>query len=200
MLLLIPNIGTRNTFFAFSFVLLAISLIGLFWSLRARALPYVLMPAVLALLMVAFPPGIIKPTTEGQLIYETESQYNYIQVVQWDDERWLKLNEGQGVHSVYVPNSVLVGGIWDYFLIAPFFNKPPYSADQVGILALIGSPGSSPGPTQTLISAASLAVRLAVNSGGARRDRGGGSPAGRDPQLPGCHPLRAFSSGPHAEV
>ena len=32
-----------------------------------------------------------------------------------------------------------MSGIWDYFLIAPFFNNPPYTADQVGRLALIGS-------------------------------------------------------------
>ena len=85
------------------------------------------------------PGGVIKPVEYGELLYETESAYNYIQVVQWGDEVWLKLNEGQGVHSIYDPNSVLVGGIWDFFLIAPFFNNPPYTADQVGSLALIGS-------------------------------------------------------------
>ncbi len=85
------------------------------------------------------PGGVIKPVEYGELLYETESAYNYIQVVQWADEVWLKLNEGQGVHSIYDPDSVLVGGIWDYFLIAPYFNNPPYTADQVGSLALIGS-------------------------------------------------------------
>ncbi len=139
VLLFIPNIGTRNTFFTFAFVLLAISLRGLLWTLRARALPYLLMPIGLVALIVAFPASVIKPVTQGQLIYETESQYNYIQVVQYGDERWLKLNEGEGIHSVYNPNSVLVGGIWDYFLIAPFFNNPPYTADQVRSLAVIGS-------------------------------------------------------------
>jgi predicted membrane-bound spermidine synthase len=139
VLVLIPNIGTRNTFFFFSFVLLAISLAGLFWTLRARALPYLLMPIVLIVLIVALPPGIIKPVEYGELLYETESAYNYIQVVQWGDEVWLKLNEGEGVHSIYDPNSVLVGGIWDYFLIAPYFNNPPFTADQVGSLALVGS-------------------------------------------------------------
>ena len=139
VLVLIPNIGTRNTFFLFSFTLLAISLAGLFWTLKARALPYLLMPVVLVALILLLPSGIIKPVTTGELIYETESSYNYIQVVQWRDEVWLKLNEGQGVHSIYNPNSVLVGGIWDYFLIAPYFNNPPFTVDQVGSLALIGS-------------------------------------------------------------
>jgi spermidine synthase len=139
VLVLIPNIGTRNTFFFLSFSLLLISLVGLFAELRTRALPYLGMPVALVLLIVLLPSGIIKPVEYGNLLYETESAYNYIQVVQYGDEVWLKLNEGQGVHSVYNPDSVLVGGIWDYFLIAPYFNNPPFTADQVGSLALIGS-------------------------------------------------------------
>jgi spermidine synthase len=139
VLVLIPNIGTRNTFLLFSFVLLAISLVGLFWELKARALVYLLMPLALIVLIVVLPGGVIKPVPTGELLHETESAYNYIQVVQWGDEVWLKLNEGQGIHSIYIPNSLLVRGVWDYFLIAPYFNNAPYTADQVGSLALIGS-------------------------------------------------------------
>jgi predicted membrane-bound spermidine synthase len=139
VLVLIPNIGTRSTFLFFSLLLLVISLVGLFWELKTRALPYLLMPAVLVALIILLPGGVIKPAEYGELLHETESSYNYIQVVKRGDEIWLKLNEGQGVHSVYDPNSVLVGGIWDYFLIAPYFNNPPYTADQVDSLALIGS-------------------------------------------------------------
>jgi predicted membrane-bound spermidine synthase len=139
VLVLIPNIGTRNTFFLFSFVLLSISLLGLLWTHKARAVPYLLMPVILIALIVGLPGDIIKPAQYGELLYETESAYNYIQVVQYGDEVWLKLNEGQGVHSIYEPESVLVGGIWDFFLIAPYFNNPPFTADQVGSLALIGS-------------------------------------------------------------
>ena len=147
VLVLIPTIGTRNTFFFFAFVLLGVSLLGLFWSVRGegkprssvRALLYLLMPIVLVVLMLLVPAGVIKPVSQGELLYETESEYNYIQVVKWGNETWLKLNEGEGIHSIYDPNSVLVGGIWDYFLIAPFFNNPPYTADQVQSLAVIGS-------------------------------------------------------------
>jgi len=139
VLVLIPNIGTRNTFLLASFVLLAVSLVGLFSELKARALPYLLMPVLLLVLIILFPGGVIKPVEYGELLHETESAYNYIQVVQWGDEVWLKLNEGQGIHSIYDPDSVLVGGIWDFFLIAPYFNNPPYTADQVSSLALIGS-------------------------------------------------------------
>jgi predicted membrane-bound spermidine synthase len=139
VLVLIPNIGTRATFLFLAAALMAISLVGLFWSMKARALPYLLLPAALVVLVLALPSGTIKPVTTGTLLYETESMYNYIQVVEWGGERWLKLNEGEGVHSIYKPGSVLVGGIWDYFLIAPFFNNPPFTAEQVKSLAVVGS-------------------------------------------------------------
>jgi len=139
VLVLIPNIGTRNTFIFLSFTLLTVSLAGLFAALRARAWPYLLLPAVLIALLLLFPGGGIRPVQYGELLYETESAYNYIQVVRVGDEVQLLLDEGQGVHSLYIPNTVLVEGVWDYFLIAPFFNNPPYTADQVGSLALLGS-------------------------------------------------------------
>lgn len=139
VLVLIPNIGTRNTFLFLSFLLLGVSLVGLFWEFEVRALLYLLMPAILIALIVVWPTGVIKPAEYGQLLYETESAYNYIQVVRADGVMWLKLNEGQGIHSIYDPESVLVGGVWDYFLIVPYFNQPPYTADQVSSLALIGS-------------------------------------------------------------
>jgi predicted membrane-bound spermidine synthase len=139
VLVLIPNIGTRNTFFLFSTVLLAISLAGLFFRVKARAVPYLLLPLVLLILMLAFPAGVIKPPESGELLHEAESAYNYIQVVQKGHEVWLRLNEGEGIHSIYAPGYVLLDGVWDYFLMAPYFNEPPYTADQVGSLALIGS-------------------------------------------------------------
>ncbi|MGC9336387.1 MAG: spermidine synthase, partial [Anaerolineae bacterium] len=139
VLLLIPSIGTRNTFMFFSFVMLGVSLVGLFSELKGRALPYLILPAILVLLILMLPSGLIRPGEFGEVLYETESSYNYIQVVQLGNEVWLKLNEGQGVHSIYNPNTVTVGGIWDYFLIAPFFNNPVYTADRVGSLALLGS-------------------------------------------------------------
>ncbi len=139
VLVLIPNLGTRNTFLFFAFTLMAVSLAGLLWEIKARAIPYLLMPAALLALAIFVEGGVLKPVEFGELLHEEESSYNYIQVVQWGDEVWLKLNEGQGVHSIYDPNSVLVGGIWDYFLIAPFFNNPPFAAEQVKSLALVGS-------------------------------------------------------------
>jgi predicted membrane-bound spermidine synthase len=139
VLVLIPNIGTRATFFLFSFILLAISLAGLFFTVKVRAVPYLLLPLVLLILIVALPAGVIKPAESGELLHEAESAYNYIQVVKKGHEVWLRLNEGEGIHSIYAPGYVLLDGVWDFFLIAPYLNEPPYEADQVGSLALIGS-------------------------------------------------------------
>jgi spermidine synthase len=79
---------------------------------------------------------VVKPF-EGA-IYETESAYNYIQVVEQSGVRYLLLNEGQGIHSVYDPKNLRTFGTWDYFLVAPYFNPPPYLPTRVRRVALIG--------------------------------------------------------------
>jgi hypothetical protein len=100
---------------------------------------------VLVGLNLLWPGGPIKPTPG--LVYETESRYNYIQVAEYLDGqagrwRFLYLNEGQGIHSAYnpdYPDFPLVDGVWDYFLIIPYFNPPPHPPNQVDNLLVIGS-------------------------------------------------------------
>jgi len=102
VLLLIPTVGTNRTFFLFSLVLLITSLVGLLQE-RRRASPtpvadgveatlpvrrrggaalgvYVAALAVIAAI-AALPGGIIRAQPYGELLYENESAYNYIQVV-----------------------------------------------------------------------------------------------------------------------
>jgi len=140
-LVLIPAFGTRRTFFLLAFLLMGVSIAGLVRSLGARGIPYGLLvfPMVLALLLG--PGGPLRP--DQGLLYEAESAYNYIQVVQWGDDVYLRLNESYGVQSVYNPNEILSQGIWDYFLLAPFFNKSPFLASQVKSLCLIGLAGGT---------------------------------------------------------
>ncbi len=135
VLLLIPVFGTRVTFLILSGTLLLLSLAGLLESKSVRG--SAIAAALLALLMVSSTAGRgeIKPPYRGELIYEEESEYNYIQVLKEGDDYLLALNEGQAIHSVYNPNQLLTGGPWDYFMIAPLFNEP----------------GSSPQPTSALM-------------------------------------------------
>jgi predicted membrane-bound spermidine synthase len=137
VLLLIPNIGTRRTFLLFSLILLFISLGGLMRVSRRRGLAYVWMVIIIVALALFW--GAAPIRADQNAVYETESQYNYIQVVEQGGDYLLYLNEGQGIHSVYNPDYILVYGIWDYFLVAPYFNPPPYTADKVDSLLLIGS-------------------------------------------------------------
>lgn len=137
VLVLIPNIGTRNTFLLFSMVLLCVAIGGLMQHSRQKGLRYLGLLLLLAILS-AF--GRAAPIKASEFaVYETESRYNYIQVEKMGDDVLLRLNEGQGIHSVYNPNYELAYGIWDYFLVAPYFNAPPYTEDRVGSLLLIGS-------------------------------------------------------------
>ncbi|MCP4538372.1 MAG: spermine synthase [Chloroflexi bacterium] len=136
-LLLVPIIGTRNTFVLLSLLLLTVAFIGLARSAPRRLLLYLWMPVIIILLTLLLRGQPVKATKET--IYETESAYNYIQVIQ--DEhgcRSLMLNEGQGIHSVYCPDQLRTPGPWDYFLIAPYFNPAPYTPDQVQRVALVG--------------------------------------------------------------
>lgn len=136
-LLLVPTIGTRNTFVLLSLALLTVALIGLARSRPRRLLLYVWMP-VTVLALTFFARGQPVKAAEN-VIHETESAYNYIQVVEEDDGcRQLLLNEGGGIHSVYCPHRLQTPGPWDYFLVAPYFNPPPYSPDRVERVALIG--------------------------------------------------------------
>jgi len=135
-LLLIPLIGTRNTFVGISFLLMGVALLGLLLRDTRRFALYFWMPVVIVLLALLLRGEPIK-AAEG-VIYETESAYNYIQVVERGRCRYLLLNEGQGIHSVYCPGALETGGPWDYFAIAPYFNPPPYSPERVERVALIG--------------------------------------------------------------
>jgi spermidine synthase len=144
VLWLIPAIGTARTFFVFAAALLLIALAGLWIAERRLAIRHLWMPAAMAILYTVGTGRPIKASA-GQ-IYERESAYNYIQVVEKEGVRYLHLNEGEGIHSVYAPGVLLTGGTWDYFLAAPFFNAPPRAPGQVNSLAIVGlAAGTSAG-------------------------------------------------------
>src|SRR5918998_2625100 len=115
-LVLIPLVGTRRTFLIFAFAIAVIAV----WGLRP-GWRHALAPAAIAAL-IALPVGTLKAKTDsGRVIHEAETEYQYARVVQTPSgERLLELNEGQAQHSVYVPDSVLTGDVWDGHLVLPF--------------------------------------------------------------------------------
>jgi spermidine synthase len=113
-LLLIPIVGTHRTFLVFAVTLTAVAAPGL----GARG--FLLVPVGVCALL-AIPPAAIGADVPGaRVIFETETQYQYARVLQFaDGVRWLELNEGVAIHSVYVPGRYLVGGYWDDCLVLP---------------------------------------------------------------------------------
>ncbi len=135
VLWLIPAVGAAGALLALALLLSLIAMGGLLRQGRRRDWIWLVLPITL-LAIVPLTQGPIK-ATPGQ-IYETESAYNYIEVVEREEIRYLLLNEGQGVHSVYDPAGQLTRGTWDFFLAAPFFNPAPHRPDDVRSLALVG--------------------------------------------------------------
>lgn len=133
-LLLIPLVGTRRTFLTYAILLAVVAVVGL---ARAR---WMIVPVILIALM-AVPVGIVKAETEnGKVIFDADTEYQYARVVQRDDgSRLLELNEGQAVHSITRPGTVLTDNYWDEFLVAPFaaLDAPPTR------IAILGNAGGT---------------------------------------------------------
>ncbi|MGI8624564.1 MAG: spermidine synthase, partial [Solirubrobacteraceae bacterium] len=127
-LLLIPLAGTQRTFMAFAVALALVAVLGL-------ARRFALVPLALAALLV-IPIGTTKAAEDGaRVVHEAETQYQYARVVeQADGTRELELNEGQAVHSLYRPGTVLTGNYWDAFLVEPVaaLGRPPRSLAVLG--------------------------------------------------------------------
>jgi spermidine synthase len=128
-LLLIPLIGTQRTFILFALLLAVTAVLAL--PVRFAAVPVVIAA------MLALPPGVTKDLAreDGRILVERETEYQYARVVELDDgERWLELNEGQGIHSLYRPGSVLTDNVWDGYISLPFavLDRPPRSVAILG--------------------------------------------------------------------
>jgi spermidine synthase len=127
-LLTIPLVGTQRTLLG-SACLIVVSgalLLGARWLLLAAGV------AALA----AIPPGAVK--AKAGLLYEDESRYQFIQVVERDGARRLYLDEGLAVHSIWRPTTVLTGGVWDMFL-----TVPPLLGRPVESVAILGNAGGT---------------------------------------------------------
>src|SRR5512138_1927792 len=136
-LVTIPAIGTTRTFLLFSLILLFVALAGLGQFAGRRDLVRLLwMPVVIAVIAILASGQSVK-NNSGQ-VYETESAYNYIQVAQLNGFTILRLNEGQGVHSIYNPDTLEYQGPWDQFLVSPYFyaGRKPADVQRVAIVGL----------------------------------------------------------------
>jgi MFS family permease len=134
-LLLFPLIGTSRTILLFGLLILLVALAGLGLEKRWRK---ALLFGIWALLLAGFLSlGNFHIKDSPGQVFEGESQYNYIEVQRLNGFTFLRLNEGQGVHSIYHPTQLFYGGPWEQFLVGPFFN-PDSTPNQVERMAIIG--------------------------------------------------------------
>ncbi len=142
-LLLIPLLGTNQTFLIFAGVLFLVGLVGLWQHLGRRSLRYAWMPT-----LIVFVVGLTGGTEQTRaaisedfkILHEGESGYNYIQVQEHTPSgtRYLFLNEGQGIHSQWHPDDIVYTRTWSFFLTAPYFNAPSHAPADVESLAVVG--------------------------------------------------------------
>lgn len=136
-LLVIPLAGSRPTAVIFGGALLLTGLMGLWQTNRRLATPTALASLLLILPITLWASGPIK--TDPSQLYETESAYNYIQVIQRNNCNYLLLNEGQAYHSFYCPGDAVPNvSVWSIMLAAPFLNdtiKPPTKIGVIGLAA-----------------------------------------------------------------
>ena len=133
VLWLVPSYGTRRTFLLIGLWLVLLALCGTPWVARRQHVTGFVGVLMMAALLgfdvlsgsTSIRPGPVAGSIPSQLLHEEESRYNYIAVREAGGERWLKLNEGNGIHSVWHPDRILSHGIWDYFLLAPWFSADP---------------------------------------------------------------------------
>ncbi len=132
MLVLIPWIGTSRTFLVLSLLLLLPSLVGLF---RLKAVRPAFVAIALSVAMIVANLWVaqrpIREAQIGEVVYETESADNYIQVTQDGSRTLLSLNDGHAIHSIYDPENLLTGGPWDYFMIGPLFAPQDGAASSI---------------------------------------------------------------------
>jgi spermidine synthase len=126
-LLLIPLVGTQRTFQTFALLCALVAV---------PALPrrWLVVPLVLAAL-IALPKGTVKAAENGRVVEEAETEYQYARVIDRDSgDRVLELNEGQAIHSLYRPQTVLTGDYWDTFLADPLavLGAPPRRIAMLG--------------------------------------------------------------------
>jgi spermidine synthase len=114
-LVLIPAIGTRDTFIVLALTMSLIAVMGLRpWRFFAAV------PLAIAALFAAPGTSIEVANRDGRVIYETDTAYQFASVLQRPDgTRLLELNEGQAVHSELRPGSYLTGNYWDDMLVLP---------------------------------------------------------------------------------
>ena len=131
----IPLVGTAWTFIIFAAILLAIALAYFISARRGLVRAAVLTVLIIVFSILGSLSGFAFWQAEGQELYEDESIYNYLQVIETDRDIRLSTNVLFGVQSVTVKDGSLTGMYYDYALAAPYMAGVT-EKDRLDILIL----------------------------------------------------------------
>lgn len=137
---LVPWIGTRRTLLLAAILVAGTALVLARPRGRAALAGGVVVAVGIAGLALV-PTGLVKPVDGEVVLAERETRYQFVQVVERPGgRRYLQMNEGWAVHSVYDPDQLLTGGYWDAFLALPALTAP---TTPTGDLLVLGNAGGT---------------------------------------------------------
>jgi spermidine synthase len=125
ILVFIPTLGTAKTILFFAAALFVVTALG--FANRKTAL----------LCAVAAVPFLFRIPSMREMpgkVYSTESTYQYIEVFDRGNLRYLVYNDASGLQTVANKASVFTGLYYDYYSLLPFlFETPPRNALIIGL-------------------------------------------------------------------
>ncbi|MBU1889889.1 fused MFS/spermidine synthase [Patescibacteria group bacterium] len=135
--LAVPYLGTHETIYCSAFILILLSAIG-----QRRILLYIflLLPIVLYFIFTSynifFENGLIRP--RAGVVYEKESPYQFIQVIDTPEERRLVTSAGFGTQTSQRFDSILTGKYFDFCTLLPPAIKEKGEDLKVMIIGVAG--------------------------------------------------------------
>lgn len=135
---LIPQFGSTRSFLIIGAFLILLSLMGL---LKKNQLGiHALLLLLPLMLWVLFPAKLLN---SSQDLFSVESTYQLVRVRQENGFTVLRLNEGQGIQSIYHPEVENYYGPWEQILTAPFFFSVSDSLPEIKNAAVLGFAGGT---------------------------------------------------------
>ncbi len=139
--ILIPWCGTSRSFTVIGGFLLLIGIVGMIlFSVSPLRFVTMLLILIPIFLFITISP---KVKISKDQIFERESAYNYIEVLNNSGYSILRLNDGQAIQSIYKPDQINYYGPWEQILTAPFLNKGPVDIHSIREAAILGLAGGT---------------------------------------------------------
>lgn len=125
---LLPYVGVQETIFGCALLLVLLGITGS--RLRKALWPLLLVP------VAAYALQIVVRQDDPRVVFEKDSFYQHVRVIDEGGIKYLVHNEGMGVQSVYDPKNPLTGAYWDFMGVVGALR--PVQKKKVLVLGLAG--------------------------------------------------------------